>query len=89
MLLPQIFIGGMLQDLISEIPAVVNEVSGDITPKEIISGNFEIFDNSIFLHYQKWSLWRVSMVRSQYAVLIKILILMAHFFLKNICLKNF
>ena len=41
------------------------------------------------LHYQKWSLGRVRMVKSQYAVLMKILILMAHFFLKNICLKNF
>ena len=34
-------------DLISEIPAVVNKVSGDIIPREINSGNFDRFDNYI------------------------------------------
>ena len=34
-------------ELINAIPAVVNEVFGDITPKEIISGNFDNVDKSI------------------------------------------
>ena len=34
-------------ELISAIPALVNEIAGDSTPKEIISGNFDNFDKSI------------------------------------------
>ena len=66
-------------ELISATPAVVNEVAGDTTPKEIISGNFDNFDKSILnislycmkfqlLHYQKWRLGRVTPVRHIYCI---------------------